>query len=308
MEKQKINFKKEREFGEIINATISFIGENYKLLLKALFLYVGPFAVFIGLFTGLMQKSMFDFRGNQDVGQMGNFFLYIFFILILGAIAYSLLIGVTYEYIKLYINSEEKEIALEEVWQNTRAGFWNVLGTLLLVGIIFFGVYIVSALVVGMLAIISPFLIVFIFVPITWVAVSLSLVFIIRGYENADIGAALSRSFYLVKNNWWWTFLLLFVTGICVGIVRLIFNLPYIVNYFSNMVSLSSSSGLQQDQNLFVIILPIISSLASYILSAIIFIVMAFQYFSLVEKKDKTQLSLKVDDLLPNPKEDEQTE
>ena len=61
-----IQFKRERDLGEILSDTFKFIRENYKPLLKALLKYTGP--VF------LLQLFALGYYSYVSVGQGNNLF------------------------------------------------------------------------------------------------------------------------------------------------------------------------------------------------------------------------------------------
>jgi hypothetical protein len=154
-------------------------------------------------------------------------------------------------------------------------------------------------MVMVLLAFITPWILVVFVLPFIYSMVAVFFIFPIRIYEDASFGEALSRCFYLVSGNWWRTFLVYFVVSMVVSLVSYIFILPMYIYIFA--VSFASAKGSSFETSMGIMIaVNIFAFVGQIILSSIPLITLNFQYFNLLEKKDKPGLMKRVNDLLPN--------
>lgn len=66
MKKETIILQQERDFGDKINATFSFVSQNFKTLFLSLLYFAGPLGLIGGIANGIVQSSM--------LGQIGDSF------------------------------------------------------------------------------------------------------------------------------------------------------------------------------------------------------------------------------------------
>jgi succinate dehydrogenase/fumarate reductase cytochrome b subunit len=122
---QTIQFKKQRELGEILTDTFKFIRENYKLLLSYIFKTTGPFFLILVIAVGYYTYSVAGntFASPFESG-IGNFI--ISFLILIGALLlfYSALYGTILHYIKLYISNDGK-VPETEVKAGVQKDFLN---------------------------------------------------------------------------------------------------------------------------------------------------------------------------------------
>ena len=65
-------------------------------------------------------------------------------------------------------------------------------------------------------------------IPGIYVSVALMIIYIVGLNEDKGFFDSMSRSFYLVKNKWWFTFGLLIVLSLIQGFLGLLFQVPQI--------------------------------------------------------------------------------
>lgn len=268
-----INFRRQRELGDIITDTFKFIRENYKLLFKLIFQIAGPvFAVLVlcmGYYYYIAGSE--SFFNNFD-GNVGLFLIALVLLLLSFTAFFVLLQGTVLHFIKSYVDNAGKVNPLQ-VKTGVKSDFGRILGVTVMAWIlIFFGL--VLCLLPG----------IYLWVPLTF-AVPL-VVFGRRGSFDS-IGDA----FELIRDNWWMTFISLFVMGILMYLVALIFQMPMIIYMFIKAFTMASEGSAADPTELFdwvYIVLSVISSLAQYLLYTILMIAIAFIYYSLDEKKNST--------------------
>jgi hypothetical protein len=274
MEQAKIEFRKVRDFGQLLSAAFEFIRQNFKLLFKSNFLIAAPFILLAGVFMGLYQSSMFDFTNQPDIESFGIPFLISMLFLMF---SYLIITMVTYSYIILYKNSGPGSIDIDDVWQKTKSSFWMLLFT----GIGF--------------AIIIFFGFLLLIIPGIYLSVALSIIYIVRMEEEIGFFEAVNRCIKIIKGNWWFTFGVIIVVGFIQGFLGFIFYIPnYIVTFFLAFAGVDAYSG--GTAKILFIISSIISSLGA-LLYAINTIAIAFQYYNLIERKEAPGLIQQIEDI-----------
>ncbi len=277
MNPQKIEFQRYRDFGQIINATFEFLRENFKQLAKAVIYLVGPFVLLTGIFGGLYQKDLFSFTSTvKSLSEFGIAFgLYIFF-----AILTSLVLESTiYSYILLYLKRQDDiPIEVDEVWLMVKSKTLKIL--LFSIGY-------------GLVTVFATILLI---IPGIYVSVSLMIIFIVGLNEDKGFFDSMSRSFYLVKNKWWFTFGLLIVLSLIQGFLGFLFQIPQYIAMFVVAFNSAEGNGTSSTTEIIFIVTTIISSL-NFIFYSISFIGIAFHYFSLVEQKEAKGLLDKIDSI-----------
>lgn len=303
---QKIEFHKQRDFGNKLNATIEFIKRNFKPLFKSILFIAGPFLILGSLLMTSIFNFLFKNMGTPNI-QPDNDMLFNIGASGIGAGIFLLLasiaiISVVYEFMILYEKKEDGKVEVEEVFQNVKSSFWNVFGTVFLFTILLVGIYLVlliPTVAFGMLGGAVTFLMVMlVIIALLYFMIGSSLVFIIRAYENVGFIAALNRSLKLIKGKWWSTFGLLFVISLIQSVVSSIFFIPWYANMIISMMH-TMETGMVEDPSL---ISQIISQaslflylILSYMMYALPLIGLAFQYFNLREMKEASGLINKID-------------
>ncbi len=272
MENQYIQFKKQRELGEIISVTFKFLRENYRALIKSITQVVAP--TFILLIAALAYYT-YTVAGSPlaaMVGDSGEFLISFFILAVTLLLFYASLYGTILHYIKSYIENngtvDEAEI---------KTGAQEDLGKL-------FMVFIISAVIV------FTGLILFI-IPGIYLMVPLSLVATVLVFNKMSLGDSIFYGFSLIKNHWWTTFFSIVVIWLLVYVIGLIFQLPLIIYTFIKMFTIVQE-GSQADpvsySDWIFILLNVVSSVIQYLLSTIFIIALAFIYFNLNEHKNLT--------------------
>ena len=132
-------------------------------------------------------------------------------------------------------------------------------------------------------------LIIFI-LPGIYLSVPLSIAAAVLVFKNESIGGSISEGFHLVKDNWWMSFISLFLIWLIVYIISLIFQLPVLIYTFVKMFTImeensASSTNVTELFDWVYLTLTIIASAIQYLLYAITPIGVAFVYYSLNEIK-----------------------
>ena len=296
MDRNKIEFRKVRNFGAILNVTFDYIKRNFKTLFKSNLLISAPAILLAGVFLGLYQTSMFDFAVTPDLQQFGiPFLLSTFFLMI----SYLIVMVVTYSHLKVYKKSETGIFDIEEVWEVTKQNFLLILATgigysliLGLVAVIFVGIgmFLVMQGSYGFIFLVLVGIGILIYLSIIY-----SLIFIVRFEEGVSFSESLSRSKELISNNWWFTFGLIIVVGMIQGFLMYALYIPtYIVMFF--MAFTGFNAGTSSLTRILLIITSIITSL-SVLFYMISTIAISFHYYNLVERKEAPGLLQQIENI-----------
>lgn len=269
MVEKEIEFRKKRELSEIISDSFLFIKQEYKPISKLIFTYVLPFLILYGIVQVYFQMKVI---GNIDLSNpdsmmanIGPIYLNLFIFSLFGIFVQSLLIGTFYSYLEIYIKKGKGNFELSEI---TPLLFSNGLLALS------------ASLVLFIVVIFGTFMFI---IPGIYFANTFSLVIIIFMFEKKGLGNAFSRSWILVKSQWWNTFLLNIIGVVIIWAMSFVLSLPsLIIGVGTNVLNSIESGPVEQPQSywIFIGLTTIISSL----LWIIPYTFLAMHYFNLDER------------------------
>ena len=284
---QYIEFKKQRELGEILSDTFGFMRNQFKPFFGSILRIVGPYILVMLISLGFYYYFMGDMF-SFAVETSNDFFSpimmllvgFIFFFSIIAA--YVMAQATVLFYIESYANNKGV-INFDEIRKNVYANFWNFIGLGLLVGI---------SLVVGFI---------FCFIPGIYLYPILALSFSVMVFNKKAVSEAYGYSFTLIKDNWWITFATFLIIGIIVGVASYAFSIPTYIYMFVKMGTLAgetdpvaASSGLFDP---IYILLNVFSVAMQFLLNIITLVAGVFIYFNLNEKKNFTGTYERIENL-----------
>jgi hypothetical protein len=269
-----IEFKKIRDFGQVINDTFTFMRQNFKPLIKVYFTFCGLFVV-ASMLTMLLQQykmvNVVNTIGNgRNTGGLGFKYLYGFeyFLSILFSLAsYASMTVAIISYIAIYVQKGNQTPTIDEVWGYFKYYFLRVFGS--------------SILLTLMLAVSVLFCV----VPFFWLFPFVAMMFPIMVIENGSLSYAFNRSFKIIKDNFWITFGTLIIVWIIIYACMVMVVLP---TSLLNMVGMFTHKTAHMSLTL-TMITTILQSLCQ-VFTIIPAITISLAYFSLVEQKESTGL------------------
>ncbi len=281
-----IEFKKKRELGDILTDTFAFIRQEGKSLFSVLLKTSGiPFLLLLAAsaYYTYSSANMFDPLTIQNGGMFNSasILLSLFMLLATMLIFYGLLFGSVLHYIKAYVDNKGT-IDQDTVVQGVKKDFGNIIGLGILSGLIIFFGFILCVL------------------PGIYLYVPMSLVFSILVFRNTNVSDAINESFQLIKNEWWITFATLFIIGIIISIISMVFSIPALMYTFTKTFTAASEGTMSDPSAMFdwvFIALNTLSSAAQYVLYVITAISTAFIYYNLNERKHATGAFEQIDSL-----------
>ena len=287
-----IEFKKERDLGSILSDTFKFIRENWKSYFLTVLKICAPALVVVLVSLAVYFYSLSGMFSNigtpgweseaPDIGNSGLMFVAVFALIFAGVTLYVLMHMASLYYIKSYIKNAGT-VDFYEIRAQVKQNFWSFLG----LGILVF--------------LILMFSILLCFFPVIYTWVVLSLAFPIMVFDSKGVTETISHCFTLIKDHWLNTFGVLFVVGILVYMLSMIFQIPGLIYYF---IKLGTSIG-QEDPTAVVSIfsdpiyflLNMLSYVGQFVLSSVTLIASVFIYFDLNEQKNLTGTLERIENL-----------
>jgi len=281
--KQLIQFRKQRELGEILSDVFAFLRNEYKPFFSLILQIILPYLIlsFVSLafllytfgdFSSLItsESSPFEADGLNLLMLSASGLV----LAICGILVYVYSYSATLHYIKSYI--ENNGIVKPDIVKNTvKQTLWSFIGLSILRGF---------ALFIGLMLCIIPGL---------YLIVPMSVVFCIMIFEQKSVIDAFSDSFTFIKNEWLMSFLVLFVAFIIITVIGGVLNLPTTIYTYIKMGIFSgefdaASNPLGFYKDPIYIVLNLIGYAFKFFLNFVIIIVTVFIYFNINEKKNFT--------------------
>jgi len=270
----KLEFRKKRDFGQVINDTFTFMRQNFKPLIKVYFTFCGLF-VLASMLTMLLQQykmvSIFNtigIEGNTNKFGLSSIYSVEYFLSILFSLAtYASMSVAILSYIAVYVKKGNETPTTDEVWGYFKYYFFRIFG---------------SSLLLILMLIISFF---FCVVPFFWLFPYVAMIFPIMVIENGSLGYSFTRSFAVIKDNFWITFGTLIVVWIIVYACMSMVVLP---TTLFNMIGMFTHKTPRMSLTL-TMITTVLQSLCQ-VFTIIPIITISLAYFSLVEQKENPGL------------------
>jgi hypothetical protein len=275
MDTNQTEFYKEREFGEFISTPITFFVQEFKLIFKGLMLFVAPFILLEVIMTyylklGFKQDMMTILKmgTNYNYGEMmGSNLLFSLLALLQSAMLFTFL-GV---YVKLYILSGKGNFGINDIWEGIKKFYFRV----------FFGNFLaLIMIVIGVILLLIPGIYIGV---VMWILAPIII------FEDQSVGVSISRSFDVMKGNWWTTFGAFIVMYIMIIIIGAILGLM-----------LGLIIGLGGAGTAFVSFSAIVGGLIQLIISSVLGIMPIVLYTSFTDKTEKPDLMNRITQIKEN--------
>ncbi|WP_151085719.1 hypothetical protein [Hymenobacter baengnokdamensis] len=289
------DFRQERDFGQKISATFEFIGVHWRPLGRVMLYLVLPLALVQGILTALLQSRMLSSMlattryppernplamQRAMLANMANPLYY--FNIAVSLVFISVLVLTIYGYLVHCLrpaNAAPTPITVAEVWGVVRRR---------LVGSVFSLVGLCVVLLLGSIVF---------FLPGFYLSIALSLFFIVAVVEETGFLATISRCLSLTKGKWWSTFGLIFIMTFLLYLLFIGLGLVFGVLRASLHGALPLSSEPGQFSPVLIVINTLLFTTVTLLLYPPILLVLAFQYFNLVERREGVGLHQLVDQL-----------
>jgi len=279
----KLEFRKLREFGEIINDMFQFIKQNFKPLMKT-YIYLCGFFVLAGMLASIMYQLQLSelglgYRGisanSNPISRLSQLFtLNYFLVIVFSVLNYTAITVSTLSFIALYVQKGNQAPSVDEVWAYFKYYFLRVFGSSIAISI-----FLVLCLL-------------FCGLPFFYVFPAMSLFYSVMVLENGSFEYSFSRSFKLLKDQWWVTagaiLVIWIITYACMSMASIPAIILTMVSAFTkasaglNTLAIVTASFIQYICQVFMI-LPVIG--------------VSLCYFNLTERLENTGLLERINQL-----------
>jgi hypothetical protein len=267
-----LEFKKIREFSEIINDTFIFVKQNLRPLLKV-YVYLCGFFLLATMISAIIyqtgvQKVMLNPGSARSMAALTSMFSFQYLFLIIFGLANFTAVNVSVlSYIAIYIEKGNIAPTVEEVWAYFKYYFFRAAGSSVVAGLFIMVCFICCV------------------IPGIYVFPAMSLFFPVMILENGSLTYSFGRSFKLLKDNWGTTAGAIFIMWIITYASTSAASLPAIIltlfgvftsaTHTVNMTTVIISTVIQYLCQVFMVLPLIAASLC---------------YFNLVERHENTGL------------------
>lgn len=276
-------FRKIRDFGGILNDSFDFIKLEYKRLGKALLIYLLPFLVVTAAANVFLQSNYYSALLNEGITYSSNplqsynwgsmFGMYTILFL-----NYTVLSSVVLAFIKTY-RSNNGEFEVSDISSLLIPYSFKLL---------------VAYLISGLLTILGFVLLI---IPGIYLGIVFTLIAPILIFEDVKLGDALNRCFFLIRSNWWRTFGILVLGSIIVSLISLVVSLPMIIFTAVNSFHALKDNNPEAIFSTSYLVINAVVSVIQHLVYGLLIILIAINYFSLVEAKERPTLQERIDNL-----------
>lgn len=286
--------RRTRDFGQTISDTIQFLKLHWKNLVILYLVFVVPFLLVATLLGADSLTSFVKFLGvdsrQAGLSKIWGVFTPAFMIAILmyfiSAVSYATVIFI---YLRLFEERGGVSPKISDVGTLFFSRFISNAGYMIF---LFIGLFMMAFLAI------VPILGILLFIfGIIYMFVSTSILFQINTIENNPFLQSFTRMFFLIRNNWWYTFGVFIILGLIYyffsTVIGLIFNLIFGIGSINFLDTKSGFAGM--DKKYFLVMG--FSSIIQQIFMLIVYTGLGIHYFSLREQKDGSGLEARIDQL-----------
>ncbi len=278
----KVEFKKVREFGEIISDTFLFIKQNFKPLVKTFFYFCGFFVLGGIISTILYQLDLIGTVNSLALGTPNGFSGYFdkifslnyFLIMLFAYFNYTAIYVCMQSFISLYTENNKTAPSIEQVWGYFKFYYFRVFFSSFPLGIL---------LIIGFVCC---------FIPGIYFFPVMSLFYPVMMVENGTFGYSFGRSFKLLNNQWWATAVTLFIIWLITYLFMAIGSIPGALIMMIKTFMPNANSFIK-----YYVIFSSIFQAIFQVFMIIPIICTSFCYFNLVERKESAGLLGRIDQL-----------
>ncbi len=313
--KRIFTIKKQRSLDAIIEDSFKFFKSHIKEIIKIIWeqnkiiitglviLYFLYFYFYFGMFNRLL-----NFNGSSPVEVDSELFQSVYFgliaigLFILALIFFPRLFAAVTGYLRFY-NEENGAVDINNVKRLVKSKFWGLVGMTFL--LIFLFVILISLLFLLAFAVgqssdgFAILLFLIIFVPLVFYAsIYFTLVYYVYIFEDIDVFEAISKTRNYLKNRFWFSFGVMFVMSLIVGLVGMVFDAPVSIYFFIKTILMVENQEVAKfagQGDIIVSLFSVISYAGQLILRILMIIAVSFLYFSIREYHTGESLYDKID-------------
>lgn len=263
-----IQIRKQRDLGDILSDSLSFLKQNRVVLFRIFLKFVAPVLIVLMLLTAFYYESFSNLLSLVNTETLSSTFVLSFFLIFGGALVfYAVFNGMILHSIKSYMENNG-QIVEEEVQKGIKKDFGRLLAASLLFG-----------LTVG-------FGLALCLIPGIYLGVTLAPVFAVIVFDQKSPAEAFRHCFKIIEGEWFRTFLVFIVLFLLVYFIGMIFQIPQLLYLFIQFIITDNHDPDPASFfNWITIALSLIAQTFQYITYGLVILASALVYFNLHEKK-----------------------
>jgi hypothetical protein len=289
-----IVLRKIRDFGERVSDTLFFLKLNWKKLFLLYAVFVIPFLLLGSYFGASGFVEFFSKISSLEVNKASNYFTLDFFLaILLFILATTSYATAIYSYMRLYEEMGGAKPSIAQVGKIYISKFLSNVGyAILIILIMFVGIFAAVIPILGILAYL---------VGLIYFLIALCVLFPSNTSEESGFGSAFGRSFYLIRNRWWFTF------GYSMILVIIYYFFAYIIQFIVMIIFGISSvnfidpEGASSDFSKKLVYVLGLLAILQQIFYLIVHVGLGVHYYSLREEKEGTGLEQRLEHLGERP-------
>jgi hypothetical protein len=282
---EKIEFYKHRNIGERLYATAAFLKQTWKVILK----FVLPVAIPLALITGYSMTFYYHWYAGIFIG--GNDLTFppqvILFLLVsfVSQLAMITIAGA------ILIKYRRGELNSQTGWNELSQTLLSLIPKTLLIQLYLFLLSVFLVLLIVLLFAFAGMAAGIIFISLILLGLlaitpSMLLVLFPAYFNGSSAWDSVKIAFSSGFKDWGGIFVAILIASVIAGIVSVILGMPYQIMLMVKSYEITSLG----------FILASLSSLGNLLTYPFLFIYMAFQYFSIIEKEEGISMQSRIDD------------
>jgi hypothetical protein len=282
MNDPRITLRAERDFGDVLGATATYVRRNFRSLISSLAVIVLPLAIVGAVlqFWAGAEATQIQFILTMSPSQL----VYLGLTWVIGFLLVVLLYGATWAHMRLY-DLGHTPITTGAVWSETRRSIPRLAGGWLLV-LLGFGVALLVAL-IPILGVIAYA------VGAVYFVVTFSILGPVLLNEEISIVDSIRRCRTLIEGEWWTAFGVLIVLGLVAFAISMVLSFPVLI---ATGIGIFHGRAIEEvAYGTTVRATGAVVSLVAWIAYLVPAVGVGMLYYSLVEEHDRPGLEAKVD-------------
>ena len=299
----KIALYVKRPFGDKLNATMDFIKENWKPMLKFCTYLILPLCLIQaismnGIMGGAMGIAAAKEAGTNSLAAIGMQFWVNYGLMFLCYLVGSILLtSIIYGLMQIYNQREERLAGV--TFADLKPFLFKNIRRLLVMVLFCIGLTIVVGIVMGILVVASPFTLLLTVPLLIACAVPLALFTPIYLFEEIGILVAFWKTFRLGFATWGGVFLVSLVMGLISSVLQGVTTTPWyiatIVKYFFMLSDTQNELTISAGYSFMVYLLAIVQTFGAYLSMIFSLIGMVYQYGHASEVVDSISVESEID-------------
>jgi len=302
----RIVYYRQRNFTEKLNATLDFIRENWRALLRWCFYVIMPVClvqtfVMNSLYGNILSYSTLSATNVIGTTEAASIMLRVGLLTLCFLIGSSLLAGLVYALMQTYSVREERlqNLVFNDIKGRLFSNALRVIALSLFMFVVFCVIIAASSVLIAAFSSIALVFVIPLSIAIVLCLIPLMLILPTYLFErNLTLFGALGKAWTLGTKTLWGMLGLIIVISLISSVIQTITMMPwYLTMMIGNLLSAANESGISHSvgYKFALYLLGLLQSFGVYFASTLMLIGLAFQYFHAREKVEGVSVEANID-------------